>query len=134
MNRRRLFAVSSAVTIVVISALAVGIIYTQPWSTIRLTVQNDSSNAMNICVYVDGVVMNHTSGFYSGVVLSNGGQVVGSYHVKPGTHIVGIDEAWDMTKSTKRFDYIPDSNRTCRVGPLLTENLVIHIQQEDFPV
>jgi len=103
----------TALVVVVIVVLAiVGLIFTQPWSKIKVIVYHDSYGAIELTVYIDGVLKASTE------VAS--GTIVGVWSVTPGSHDVWVDRGSYMWGS-------PDFAYTYEVGPLTTKNVYVDL-------
>jgi hypothetical protein len=118
-----------AVVIVVIVALAsVGLIYTQPWSKIKVLVYNQSPDSeIVVAVFIDGRMMAIQS-FPIHSVLVAGGGIVGVWPVDVGTHQVAVDGAYGNHPSLLDGNY--DWCYVFEVGPLYTKNVYIYLGAE----
>ena len=109
----------AAVVVVVVVVLSiVGLVFTQPWSKIKVIVTNTEDDQVNIAVYVDGVRKD------SGMLDAYATRIIGVYSVVQGSHTVGLDGNYN-------YPYNLDDNidlvHTFMVGPLYTKNAYIDI-------
>ena len=114
-----------------------GLIYTQPWSKIKVVIDNDYAGrvlrfeGIEVNVYIDGelkVTMN----------LLNDTTTVGEWPVEAGNHIVAVDNgSWDVYMyyggAVAFYNYEPpdgimDYTYDHSVGPLHTENVYFWIR------
>ena len=116
----------AAVLVVVVVALAaIGLIYTQPFSRIRLHVANGEYAHVEVKVYIDGNLKCETT------VSSGDYQIVGAWSVSEGNHTVAIDRGgWiyvDEPFIRDWFYVLPDGVFDIvygvDVGPLSTKNV-----------
>ena len=121
-----------AVAIVFIVVLAaIGLVYNQPWSKVKVLVAHDEHSTVTANVYIDGVLK-------ATVGVSPGGwKIVGVWSVTAGSHTVALDTgAWYYDPGgwfTAPYWYYvgPDGSMdfvyTYEVGPLYTKNAYIQL-------
>jgi len=94
-NRKWLVAVG---VVLVVTLAAVGLVYTQPWSKIKVTAYSGYSLSVEINIYIDGklVASNTTSWPPTPIVV---------WPVKAGTHVVAADYGtWTKIQRTSNFE------------------------------
>ena len=126
----------SVLVVVLVVLSIVALIYTQPWSKVKVTISNDYAGrvarfeGVGVNVYIDGelkVTMN----------LLNTTTVVGEWSVKAGNHVIALDNGtWDVYMyyggAVGYFNYEPpdgimDYAYDYSVGPLHTKNVYFNI-------
>lgn len=120
----------SVVVVVLVVISVIGLVYTQPWSKIKVIVSNAYAHEIGINVYIDGklkVAMN----------LVSGTTIVGVWPVVTGSHVVALDHGfwnigtgWSGTVyyySYESPDGIMDYSYDYSVGPLYTKNVFIYV-------
>jgi len=79
------------VVVLVILAGGLGLVYSQPWSKIKVIITNSEYSSIGVNVYIDGVLKSSTG-------VSPGISIVGVWSVSAGTHTVQIDNGhWDVS-------------------------------------
>jgi hypothetical protein len=69
------------IIVIVVTLASLGLMYTQPWSKIRVIVHSTTALIAGVIVYIDGIM--------KGYVFNPGGTVVaGTWSVNAGTHTV----------------------------------------------
>ena len=111
----------TAIVIVVIVVLAtVGLIYTQPWSKIKILARNSSGQPASYSFLIDGVEKAR------GTIYSGDFVIIGVWSVKTGTHTVKADCHY-LGQLGPSLDGIYDYNFDYAVGPLFTKNAWIQL-------
>ncbi len=119
---------TSVVVVVLVVLSVVGLVYTQPWSKIKVLVYNQSPDSeIVVAVFIDGRMMAIKSVSIR-LVLVEGGGIVGVWPVDVGTHQVAVDVAYGNDPSSLDGDY--DWCYVYEVGPLSTKNVVIYLGAE----
>jgi hypothetical protein len=131
--RRRLAlswkALAAMVLVIIVVLASVGLIYTQPWSTLKVSVTNNSYSRQHVAIYVDG---KQKTTFYMDARESG---LEGRFDVKAGWHNVSIDIGyWYRNQSTDLWEYVDlDGNISFmdihwfEVGPISTKNVWIGV-------
>lgn len=111
----------SVVVVVLVVLSVVGMVYTQPWSKVKVLLYNqDHFYTLNVGIFLDGKEI------MRGQVLPNQGGIIGVYNVKQGSHLVSVDGFWSYHSNTYgSYDNIYDWSNTYAVGPLYTKNVYI---------
>ena len=126
--------VLAAIVVVVVVALAtIGLIYSGPWSKIKVVVKSRYMLAVELDVFIDGELKATLDDFI-------GEETVGVWSVDAGNHVVTLDHGtWDRfvdplsgmvfydTSSYKPPDGITDLPFTCSVGLFHTKNVYIEM-------
>jgi hypothetical protein len=113
-----------AILVIIVVALAtIGMIYTQPWSKIRVLVYNQSSSyVVFFVIYIDGDRQEQDRW---GNPLDSG--IAGVWSVQTGTHRVAIDyyftERFTAVKVDGDMNFVYEFN----VGPLYTKNVFVYL-------
>lgn len=105
----------SVFIIVVVVLATVGLVYSQPWSKLKIIVMNNNVSPFHVAVYLDGKQWVITS------MAANEQSVVGVWNVRAGSHSVGIER--DYTQLDGSIDVLS----MVQVGPLSTKNLYIDL-------
>ena len=122
----------SVVVVVLVVLSIVGLVYTQPWSKIKVIVSNAYTNAIGINVYIDGELK-------VAMDLGAGTTIIGVWPVKTGSHVVALDHGtWHVYRSGSYTYYYPNSYVSpdgtmdyaydYSVGPFYTKNVFIDIK------
>lgn len=114
------------VVVLGILAISTGLVYTQPWSKIKVIVSHSEHGDIGVVVYIDGILK-------ASVGISPGTTIVGVWSVNAGTHAIQIDRgAWyyhDGWLSNYWYSESPDGvtdfTYAYQVGPLYTKNVYI---------
>jgi hypothetical protein len=119
------------VVLVVVFAM-VGLVYSQPWSKIKVIVSSEYALQIGVEVYIDWNVK-------ATVGVDAGTTIVGVWPVETGSHVVSLDHGtWDVSHLTDQPDYyypnsydgpdgVMDFTFAYSVGPLYTKNVYISI-------
>jgi hypothetical protein len=117
--------------VIVILAGGLGMVYSQPWSKIKVIVSHSEYSSIGVVVLIDGI----SKGL---IGVSPGESIVGVWSAHAGTHLVQIDRGqWGVNVITHWFspdEYVnyyepPDGTLdfyyAYEVGPLTTKNVYI---------
>jgi len=125
----------SVVVVVLVVLSVVGLVYTQPWSKIKVLVAFNGHGQIGVNIYIDGdrkaqIGLNPSSGY----------QIVGVWPVVAGSHEVSLDiGSWlyiqghyDSGWIPSHWEYSPpngvlDFSYVYEVGPLYTKNTFIQL-------
>jgi len=122
----------ATVVVLIVVLAVVGLVFTQPWSKIKVIVNNAYTHPIGINVYIDGKLK-------VAMDLNGGTTTIGVWPVKTGTHTVALDHGtWNIYRyssgevyyysgSYKAPDGIMDYAYDYSVGPLFTKNVIIDI-------
>jgi len=131
----------SVVVVLLFVLSIVGLVYSQPWSKIKVLVTHSDYISIGVMVYIDGVLK-------ASVGANAGTSIVGVWPVVAGSHTVEIDSGhstlipgyWYVVThwfSPDEYFWVPDSREvvapdgaidftyTYSVGPLYTKNVYI---------
>ena len=105
-----------AVVILVVAPL---LIYTQPWSTIEVLLNNRMPNDVHVAVYIDGRQMIIQ---FVGPV----DQFLGEFSLAAGGHRIGIDYSYDFP--SQDLDGQPELMQTVHISPLSTHQIEFDLE------
>lgn len=123
---------TSVIVVLIVVLAIVGLIYSQPWSKIKVLVNSQYTHAVGVNVYIDGVLK-------VAMDINVGQTILGPWPVDPGSHVVSLDHGtWDIYRSGDGTIYYytgsyegPDGTMdfayTYGVGPLFTKNVFIDV-------
>jgi hypothetical protein len=117
LNSKSLLVLAIVVALVLVS---VGLVYTQPWSKVKVLVYNqDGHDLVRVAIYVDGVQKTVID------IAAGQGGIIGVWPVSSGSHTVGIDYFYSFEASAldDRIDWSVDTS----VGPFYTKNVFAYI-------
>jgi len=105
-----------AVVILVVAPL---LVYTQPWSTIEVLLNNRMPNDVHVAVYIDGRQVNIQ---FVGPV----DQFLAEFSLVTGDHRIGIDYSYDFP--VQDLDGQPELMQTVQISPLSTHQIEFDLE------
>lgn len=123
----------SVVVVVLVLLSVVGLVYSQPWSKIKVIVSSAyESLSVGVNIYIDGKLK-------GAIDIVGATTIIGVWPVRTGSHVVALDHGiWDAWRTSDgRLHYYTDSYEPpdgkmdyayeYSVGPLYTKNVFIDI-------
>jgi len=110
----------AVIVVIVVVMATIGLIYTQPWSKVEVSIINqDRTDTLNVVASVDG------KEFLWATLIPNQPGIIGVYDVKQGSHFVSVTGNW--TDSMGSYDGQVSWSNTYSVGPLFTQKVVVRL-------
>ena len=100
--------VTVLIVVIVVALASVGLVYTQPWSKIKVIVHSPTAMIAGVIVYIDGVMRGYA-------VIPGGTSVAGVWSVTTGTHTV-LAKSVGLEDVATAFYVWPVSTRTVNIN------------------
>jgi len=113
----------AVIVVVVVMFASIGLIYSQPWSKIKILAENVSGQSASYSFLIDGVEKAR------GTILPGGNVIIGVWSVKTGSHTVSADCHY-LGALGPSLDDEMEYTYEYAVGPLYTKNAYITLDPE----